>query len=328
MPQLARTAELLILSALEASTSQAYAAAFRSWCTFCGLFPVEVDPWNMNEQLLCLFAAWHFRKNNKAATVKSYVTGISSTLRRAGRSVDISTYYLFEQCIHGYKKLSPNQDKRIRLPITVAILIRIKKHVNLQDQILAVMWAIMVLAVFGMLRLGEITAKTAGSQDFPRQKDFSMNNDSKLVMRLPKSKTDPFRKGVDVKFAASGGEVCPLDVIVPAAASWTEKTAEEPAFQNADGTPITRNQIVSFLRSLLAKEGYNPDQYSGHSFRKGGAQSAYDAGIPIHDIKVLGRWRSWCFALYMNITTQKHSEYAKRMAGAPLTKPLDVHATF
>jgi hypothetical protein len=72
----------------------------------------------------------------------------------------------------------------------------------------------------------------------------------------------------------------------------------------------------------MAAANMDPEKYSGHSFRKGGAQSAYDAGIPIADIKILGRWRSWCFELYRSITVSKHAEYAQAMAQAPYSEAL------
>ena len=35
-----------------------------------------------------------------------------------------------------------------------------------------------------------------------------------------------------------------------------------------------------------------PLSFSGHSFRKGGAQSLYDAGVPLEMIRDIGRWKS------------------------------------
>jgi hypothetical protein len=57
------------------------------------------------------------------------------------------------------------------------MLKKLKPFVNMEDQVQATMWAIMVLAVFGLLRLGEITAKTTSSKVYPRQGDFRMSED-------------------------------------------------------------------------------------------------------------------------------------------------------
>lgn len=43
--------------------------------------------------------------------------------------------------------------------------------------------------------------------------------------------------------------------------------------------------------------------YKGHSFRKGGATSLHEAGMPDSLIKTMGRWSSFAFATY--ITTSQ-----------------------
>jgi hypothetical protein len=267
---------------------------------------------DMDEALFVLFAAWHFRRGNQASTVKRYATAVKSLMARIGKRVPLKDYSLFEAALHGFKRLRPPKDKRLRLPVTVALLKKLKKHVNFDIPLQRTLWCVMVLAVFGLLRLGELTVKTYSDTTYPRQRDFSMR-EMRLVLHLPQSKTDPFRLGVDVQFAASGAEICPLEVIIPLMSDW--RNHDGPAFQDR-GRPIHRDQVISFLRSLLSAEGIDPNQYAGHSFRKGGAQSLYDAGVPMADIKALGRWRSWCFALYLSITVESHARYSQMMGAA------------
>ena len=51
-----------------------------------------------------------------------------------------------------------------------------------------------------------------------------------------------------------------------------------------------RNWVVAKLRDLLLQEGVT-GHYSGHSFRRGAATWAKQAGIPDSDIQLLGRWK-------------------------------------
>ena len=48
--------------------------------------------------------------------------------------------------------------------------------------------------------------------------------------------------------------------------------------------------------------GFYPKLFAGHSFRRDGAFFAYQAGVPIELIKVLGDWRCDTILIYLAIT--------------------------
>ena len=54
---------------------------------------------------------------------------------------------------------------------------------------------------------------------------------------------------------------------------------------------FTRNFVTKALRDVLKDKGYQGN-YSGHSFRRGAATSAKNAGLNEDEIKLLGRWES------------------------------------
>ena len=55
--------------------------------------------------------------------------------------------------------------------------------------------------------------------------------------------------------------------------------------------------------SLLRTAGINPEGFSGHSFRRGAANSALQAGISRPDIMKMGRWKSDAMDHYFSSTT-------------------------
>jgi hypothetical protein len=61
--------------------------------------------------------------------------------------------------------------------------------------------------------------------------------------------------------------------------------------------------VIPFLVSLLRRAGLSSGclGFTGHSFRQGGAQSLFDAGVSVEDIKIFGRWKSYSFRLYIDI---------------------------
>ena len=56
------------------------------------------------------------------------------------------------------------------------------------------------------------------------------------------------------------------------------------------------------LRNTLLKAGINEDDYSGHSFRRGGATFAMKSGVPFSLIKCQGDWASNAYERYLETT--------------------------
>ena len=55
------------------------------------------------------------------------------------------------------------------------------------------------------------------------------------------------------------------------------------------------------LRDALNASGLPRKEYGTHSFRRGGASYAFQAGIPLELIKVLGDWKSNAVLLYLTV---------------------------
>ena len=64
------------------------------------------------------------------------------------------------------------------------------------------------------------------------------------------------------------------------------RESDLPLIAHADGSFLTLLHLISMLRSLLHKLGYNEDYYAGHSFRIGAATTAAATGLPDWLIKV------------------------------------------
>lgn len=72
-----------------------------------------------------------------------------------------------------------------------------------------------------------------------------------------------------------------------------------PLFLLASGEPLSREALVVKVRSALSLAGLNPSNYCGHSFRIGAATTALKAGVSDAKIKMLGRWESDAYQLYL-----------------------------
>ena len=63
---------------------------------------------------------------------------------------------------------------------------------------------------------------------------------------------------------------------------------------------LTRPAFIELLRSRLSAKGYPARSYSGHSFRRGGASTAFRAGVRGELIKVQGDWKSDAYLRYLH----------------------------
>src|SRR5207244_7639957 len=66
--------------------------------------------------------------------------------------------------------------------------------------------------------------------------------------------------------------------------------------------PPDRDTIIKSMRGHLIEIGTpQTNNYSGHSFRKGGAQSLAEANVASDTIQAMvGRWSSDCYKLYIS----------------------------
>jgi hypothetical protein len=87
--------------------------------------------------------------------------------------------------------------------------------------------------------------------------------------------------------------------------------------------PASRAQFISRFKKKLSNVVEDAKAFSGFSFRRGGAQSLYDAGLPIKDIQALGRWTTDIVARrYFGMTRERLCEISKSMTSATASHPL------
>ena len=201
--------------------------------------------------------------------------------------------------------ISSSQPPRQRLPITLQLLQSIYKHLSQQpqhyDNILT--WAVCCLAFFGFLRVSEFTVPSDAQYDKDCHlsiDDISIDNrKNPQLMRvtLKQSKTDPFRRGVDLYFGATGDTTCPIKGILPYLA--LRGNHKGPLFILKDGKYLTRQRLNSLLNTLLTTLKIDSRKYNTHSFRIGAATTAREANIPDALIQLMGRWKSNAYLTYI-----------------------------
>ena len=122
-------------------------------------------------------------------------------------------------------------------------------------------------------------------------------NPQQLHILLKRSKTDQAGKGAIVDIGRTGGQLCPVAAVL----SWMVRrgNAPGPLFHFQNGAPLTQQRFVVELRKALQMIGEDPQQFGGHSFRAGAATTAAQQGIGDATIKLLGRWHSSAYQVYI-----------------------------
>lgn len=251
------------------------------------------------------------------STIKLYLCAIRSMYvsRRGQNPLLQSTglpLYRLQNVLRGIRKSQSGHGPRLRLPITAAILSQLHQLLErgfFSSYLDTLLKAAFSLAFFGFLRCGEFTT-TLGKFDplhhlcYGDVSFLPGQGSPEMHLRLKASKTDPYRMGCTLRYFKTNATLCPvqtmLDYLQLRQSQPRTPHLTDPLFTLPDHTPLSRHTLVSMLRSLLLRLGYDPNLFAGHSFRKGAATSAAEAHLPDHLIKVMGRWSSDCYQRYIH----------------------------
>ena len=235
---------------------------------------------------------------------------------------------LLARLLKGIAKKNVRSDANKRLPITIPVLRDIVKTTTMsighnEDRV--AFTAAVTAATFGLMRVGEFTAK--GNASFLSDKDL-LGSDvtvhrnvegtvTKLDLLLKAAKNDTWRKTQTVTLWPTGGELCPVKAMM----AWIQirenlgTPSWLPLFTRKDGRYMDANFFRTNLKATLKMAGYNPDNYNTHSCRGGGAVTLLSMGCSAAVIKAMGRWSSDAFMDYLkHIPDDFAADLMKRMA--------------
>ena len=122
-----------------------------------------------------------------------------------------------------------------------------------------------------------------------------------VLLQLPASKSDPFRRGVSIPLSPSHDSLCPVTALRDLIHRYP-KPPSAPLFCRLHG-PFDRTWVLRKISRALLFAGINPTGFTGHSFRRGAANSALKAGISRSDIMKMGRWKSDSIDRYFSVTS-------------------------
>ena len=111
-----------------------------------------------------------------------------------------------------------------------------------------------------------------------------------VKVRIKASKTDQFRRGVDIFLGRTHNQVCQVEALMTFMAR--QGKGQGLLFRFEDKRLLTRDRFVARVREALSTAGVNAKSYSGHSFRIGATTMAGRKGLSSEKIQTLGSWES------------------------------------
>ncbi|KAK3280563.1 hypothetical protein CYMTET_11608 [Cymbomonas tetramitiformis] len=255
----------------------------------------------------------------KVSTLKSYTTGVRRLhLEAKFEWVPVSHRFQVAQTMRGLKRLLGDEVKQ-KLAITLFILARMYQVMNFIDCNMVTLWAAMLTALLCLLRKDNVCVGKVDAFNVRRvlrRKDFEMRNETVWVT-LVFSKVIQFEERTHrVAMRATGGMLCPRRALAKCF-ELTPAEPESPAFlwkSRGRTVPMTHGVFVGEVKKLIRKIGLDPSQYSGHSFRRGGATMAFNLGVDHLLIKLQGDWVSNAYQRYEQLTEARRLELPKRLA--------------
>jgi hypothetical protein len=296
---------------LAATTRKTYATAQRSFTSFCESHGV-VDALPASEDLVCLWLGF-LAQTLKYTSIKTYLYGLQSLHTDMAVECCIPSSHIVERFYRGIKRIQgANAAGKPRFPVTTAVLRRITPLLDPKRSEHRLLRAALWVATTGLFRIGEITVNSSSQSSgalFLRALCAVQLYPPVLAIRLSKSKTDPFRHGVDVKLCNPTTDAFLSDYLCRRPLSTTPSS---PLFAFDNGQALTRRTLLDAAASLLATAGIDRSEFSGLSFRRGGATSLSAAGVSDRLVQILGRWSGYSYKLYIDTPLQQLVDAASK----------------
>lgn len=311
--------------------TKAYGSGLRKYHAFCDVFSVpESDRLPASFAILHSFALWACCDPDPSSPTfhdgETVYEPVSSTTASKYLSA-VRAWHIIQGwpppltdadnerisfSLRGLARIQGSRRKRPpRPPVSLAMLLALHDDLDLTSSFDAAVWAAAACGFFGLMRMGELTVQSRSAfkpeRHITRQGALFGRDDNDVEyakLTLPSAKTANPGETQDV-FLATQGRVSPLDALRNMARV-TPAGPNDPLFSWRDSRgeirPLTRSATLARINNVLGTRGWGST--FGHSFRIGGASFYMAKGVNPEIIRIVGRWRSLAYELYIRAFEQ------------------------
>ena len=287
--------------------------AYFSFCVYFGRKPLPAD-----SETIYAYAQF-LSRSILPASVRNYLSGVRTLHIFLGLPYVHADDFLLQLELRGISRLHPHVPIRAK-PVTPKILLLF--HGLMDDTSLhRAVWSCSLVLFYTMARLGSILpAKRSTPTNQFLTRDRINFCEEGLLVTLLHTKTIQFgRRRLHIPLIKVDSLLCPVAAFARTSAPF-QHISHVPAFVFLDKGKIqwlTTSIFIRTFRAIMAAGGQSASDFSGHSFRRGGATWAFQSGMPGELIQICGDWASDAYTRYLEFSTKNKLDLA-----ALLTKNL------
>ena len=287
----------------------------RTWFFFCSFFGFVIL--SAGEESLCLFAEL-LSITCGYQHIKSVLGSVKYLHIARGYKYPADSFNL-ECTLQGLKRRLAQTPNQV-LPIDPSILRLLYKFIDPNKPEDLSLWCSFLVAFYCLFRKANVVPEQSKFDPscILTRSDIAVDIESrKILVFVGFSKTNHFMKrSHTIPIPANDDEAMDLFRHIKKLFRICPAGPDAPAFTFGRGQFITYKSFTTRLKALLRKAGKNPDWYSGHSFRRGGASYLHSVGGNTLLVQTLGDWASQVFIRYLHLSTNDRYQAQLLMATA------------
>lgn len=300
-------------SAFAEGSTQNLKIQWESYILFCLYFGLQYLP--SNTETLSLYVQFLCRTFKSTQSIKNYISGIKTMHLLLGFSTDNINDFLINLSLRGMARLHPYCIKQAQA-ITPSILLQFAEVLDFTNPEDIVFWCLFLFAFFLFARKSNLvptTQKDFENRRFLLRKDVQIT-ESCLIVNMRWSKTIQFGERVlqTPLIRVPGSALCPVSAYYKMC-SMIKAKSEDPLFKLPNRKFVTYRDFQKKLKSLISRIGLNPNLFSSHSFRRGGASWAFQSKVPADLIQWQGDWKSDAYKKYLSFSFEDKLRVADQM---------------
>jgi hypothetical protein len=314
--QLLKEASRSIIQSFSQATRSNINTQLKSYLLFTSYF--DISPFPATSSILHPYIQFLLRSFKAVSSVQNYICGLQTVHRLKGWSFPDISSFDFKAQFKGAARQKQHTPRQAQ-PITPQMLEQIYSLLDFSKPFHTAVWSAFLIAFYIFARTANMVPRSFKSYDHTKQLargDVIIAKDG-LIIILKWTKTIQSRERTLVFpiTAIPGSCLCPLKAFVRLTYQ-SPAGPDSPAFFYLHHVPntVTQASFTAFLRDSLSQFNYQPQRYSGHSFRRAGASHAFRMGVPQELIQVQGDWASDAYKSYLTLDLLQKLKVSKIMS--------------
>ena len=295
-------------TAFRPNTKRNYKSRFNIYhrfCEFYGEIPFPATEWQ-----LVRFARYLANGVTSYDTVKNYLSSVKRLHELGGYSFPSHPLNFLELELRSirYDLAGP---RRKAAPVDPTLLMKIHSRVDMNNDRHVVSYTALVVGFTLFLRKSNLVPDTAKSFNPNEQLIWSdlWWYGPVMMIYIKWSKTLQYRqKDLDLPLVeAQNWEICSVYWLQLLKKRFSP-SLKDPIFSYpAAGimVPLTYRALAQQYRTWVSEIGKDPESYTLHGLRRGGANQALTIGICDQDIMLMGDWSSNAYMEYIDLTIER-----------------------